>query len=336
MRLSLHPPLIADAAIAGEPFVVSLPLAVEAPLAFAPDLQLVLEEAASDAVAWIGRLGEEVRLPWLPRGTWFVRWLTPSLALAAGRYRIRAVAVDAGGARSETAAEFDVGGGIEAGALSGAWQLEAAGDAPPLESLAWRHPGEGFSMRFDTLAERILGELLADASELRGRVLEIGCGDGVLALSLALRCAPQRLLALDAGRGYEALPALLAAQGLPPDCVPESLEFAPLAGTALPAPDAAFDLVLCLDGLPALAAGGDALLAEAVRVLAPGGLLCLHTRAATAPIGPLERHLRGLGLTPVRAALQCRNVVTYGPGQQDIPIPDLALGEICTVWRKPA
>jgi SAM-dependent methyltransferase len=336
MRLSLHPPLIADAAVAGEPFVVSLPLVVEAPLVFALDLQLVLEEAASGAVAWIGRLGEELRLPWLPRGTWFVRWLTPALALAAGRYRIRAVAVAAGGARSETAAEFDVGGGIEAGALSGAWQLEGASDSPPLETLAWRRPGHPFSARFDALAERVLDELLPDAPELRGRVLELGCGDGVLALSLALRCAPRRLLALDAGRGYEALPALLAAQGLPPDCVPEPLEFAPLAGTALPAPDAAFDLVLCLDGLPALATGGEALLAEAVRVLAPGGLLCLQTRAATAPIGPLERCLRGLGLRPERAALACRSVVGFGPGQQHLPIPDLALGEICTVWRRPA
>lgn len=335
MSLELHAPLLADSPSAGEPFVVSLPLVVHAPLIFEPNLQFVLEEAASGAVAWIGQMGDEVRIPWLPRGTWFVRWMTPSLALAAGRYRARAIAVGAHAERAESAIEFELGGGVECGALSGAWQVESAGDGAALDQLSWRRgAGDAFSRRFDHAAEKLSGELLLDAPQLRGRIVELGCGDGVLALGLALRCQPLALVAVDREPGWEGLDAELVRQHIPVDAVPECLSFHRADLGPLPFADGSFDLVLCWDGLAALDQGGEDTLREACRLLAEGGVLCLRCEAATVPVTALERSLRALGFEPWRVRMRCHSQIEYSAETRDRPIPDLAIGEVLTSWRK--
>ncbi len=335
MSLELHTPLLGEAPNAGEPFVISLPLTVHEPMLFAPDLQFVLEEAASGAIAWIGRLGDEVRIPWLPRGTWFVRWLTPALALAAGRYRAHAVAIGAHGERAESATEFELGGGVDGGTLSGAWQVEAAEDSPALEGLSWRrHGDDDFARRFDAAPEKIVGQLLVDASELQGRVLEIGCGDGVLALGLALRCRPLALVGVDFGEDWQQLPSILAAEHVPADAMPDSLSFQRVDQGPLPFADGSFDAVVCWGPLGALDDAGADTLRDAHRLLADGGILCLHTRAEHAPISALERTLRALGFEPSRVAMRCRSSIEYSAQTRDRSIPDLAIGEVFTSWRK--
>jgi SAM-dependent methyltransferase len=334
MNLELHAPLLSDAPSAGETFVASLPLTVHAPLLFGPDVQFVLEEAASGAVAWIGRLGEEVGIGWLPRGTYFVRWMTPSLALAAGRYRARAIAIGAHGERAESALEFDLTGGVEGGPLSGAWQVEAAEGSPGLDGLSWRqHDGDTFAQRFDGAPQRI-AELLNGADALQGRVLEIGCGDGVLALGLALRGRPAKLVAVDHDEAWSTLPATLAAQHIPADAVPDALAFQRVDAAALPFADASFDLVVCWDRLEALDGGGADMLGEAYRALADDGLLCLRTCAESMPVTALEARLRALRFEPLRVRLRCHGVIDYSADNRALAIPDLAIGEIATCWRK--
>ncbi|HRQ63538.1 MAG TPA: class I SAM-dependent methyltransferase [Xanthomonadaceae bacterium] len=335
MSLELHAPLLSETPAAGEPFVVSLPLTVHAPMVFAPDLQLVLEEAATGAVAWIGRLGEEVRIGWLPRGTYFVRWMTPVLALAAGSYRVRATAIGAHGERAQTALEFALGGGLEGGPLSGAWQVEAAEDSPSLEGLSWRRRGDdAFAQRFDAAPERIAGQLLEGAEQLRRRVLEIGCGDGSLALGLALRCRPQHLIAVDREDAWRDLPARMEAEHIPVDALPATLAFECIDGSGLPFADRSLDVAICWDRLEALEAGGSETLREIRRVLVPDGLVCLRTDTGTVGVTALEGALRALGFEPWRVGVRCRDVVEYTAASRDLPIPDLAIGELCTSWRK--
>jgi SAM-dependent methyltransferase len=334
MSLELHTPLLGEA-VAGEPFVASIPLTVHAPLLLAPDLQLVLEESASGAVAWIGRLGEEVQPQWLPRGTYFVRWLSPALALAAGRYRLRAVAIGAHAERAEASVEFELTGSLEGGPLSGAWQLESAEDSPPLEGLSWRHgSADAFAERFDRAPEQIITRLLRDAPQLGGRVLELGCGDGDLALGLALRCRPVSYLALDREAGRDRLEALLPAQHIPLDAIPATLRFERLAGGSLPLADGGIDLALCWARLGDLESGGDDMLRELRRVLAADGLLCLQTRAAEIAPSVLEQRLRQLDFEPVRACVRCESMVDYDDDSRERPLADLALTELRSLWRK--
>jgi SAM-dependent methyltransferase len=109
--------------------------------------------------------------------------------------------------------------------------------------------------------------ILGIAGDVAGRrVLDIGCGDGVLACALAARGA--RVLGVDAD-----LDMLAAARQRAANLCPDA-EFTEARAERLPFPDASFDVVVAVTVL-CFVSDADAAVREMIRVLRPGGRLVI-------------------------------------------------------------
>ncbi len=117
------------------------------------------------------------------------------------------------------------------------------------------------------LVERLLGRLV-DASRNARQAVELGCGAGGLLLVLEQRFS--RVIAVDA---YAALLEQAALNS-------ERTELLQADVTRTPLPDGEADLVMALDVIEHV--DPDALLTEARRIAAPGGVLLLSVPAAPA------------------------------------------------------
>lgn len=99
-----------------------------------------------------------------------------------------------------------------------------------------------------------------------GRILEVGCGHGLLSNYLALGAAARRVTGIDVDEGKLGVARAAAAEG-GLDCTFEAVE-----GAALP--DGPFEAIVIVDVLYLLAAGDQAaLLRSCADRLAPGGVL---------------------------------------------------------------
>jgi 2-polyprenyl-6-hydroxyphenyl methylase / 3-demethylubiquinone-9 3-methyltransferase len=135
---------------------------------------------------------------------------------------------------------------------------------------AWDHPVALLRAENALKAPWVAGRLEAAGGGRPARVLDIGCGGGFLARALAER--GHRVAGLDvslgslrAARGAEAAPG--GARG------PAYLS---ADAYRLPFPGGTFDAVCALDFLEHVTAPGR-VIAEAARVLRPGGLFFFHT-----------------------------------------------------------
>jgi ubiquinone/menaquinone biosynthesis C-methylase UbiE len=110
-------------------------------------------------------------------------------------------------------------------------------------------------------------ELAARARPVRGAILDVGCGTGIVARRLA-RTGAARVVGLDAAPAMlDVARAAAAREGL-------AIEWRHGMAERLPFPDAGFDLVTCQFALMFFADRAGAL-AEMHRVLRPGGRLLL-------------------------------------------------------------
>jgi 2-polyprenyl-6-hydroxyphenyl methylase/3-demethylubiquinone-9 3-methyltransferase len=140
---------------------------------------------------------------------------------------------------------------------------------------AWDHPVALLRAENALKAPWVAERLRAASGGSPARVLDLGCGGGFLARALASE--GHRVCGLDFSFN-----SLRAARG-PAEANAPASRFdakapAYVAGDAykLPFPDAAFDAVCALDFLEHVTAPGRAI-AEAARVLRPGGLFFFHT-----------------------------------------------------------
>lgn len=172
-----------------------------------------------------------------------------------------------------------------------------------------RLSGERLRRCYELASPRVRRYLESEIRHLLGRVgpedtvLELGCGYGRVALRLAERAA--RVVGVDVAEESLALARTLA--GSESRC-----EFVAMDALHMSFPDGSFDLVACIqNGICAFRVPGDELMAEALRVLRPGGRLVLSTysdafwgdrlawfesQSAEGLVGPIDYQATGDGV----------------------------------------
>lgn len=251
-------------------------LRVEAPVVLLPGVRLRVEGAG--AVAADSR--DTHYLGWLPRGAYRVRAFLPgSLGAGAHRFSLEAVhreaMADAAAAKLEGA--FTLAGPAAAPADGLAWSFETVAPGVAIENLSWKRGHEDWFFRhFDHAAATVVSYMLADSPKLRGRILDVGCGDGITALGVALRTGCEELVAIDPFRGFDRLPEILRANHLPADAIPKRVKYLGEDANFLPFADDSFDVVISWAAVEHFAGGYLQALREMKRVLRPEGLLFIH------------------------------------------------------------
>lgn len=158
------------------------------------------------------------------------------------------------------------------------WRIGALKHTLPVNQLSWaRKDNNWFYRHFDHAARTVIHFFFREDERLRGRVLDVGCGDGITDLGIALRMRPERLVGIDPFSGFERLPEVCREHHLPESLIrPDCLEFRPEDANRLSFEDNSFDAVLSWGSLEHIAGGYDQALAEIRRVLRPGGLFFAH------------------------------------------------------------
>lgn len=138
-----------------------------------------------------------------------------------------------------------------------------------------RTSSEWFHEHLDAAAE-IIEFLSGDGIGLTGLdVADVGCGDGIIDLGLALKSSPARLIGFDiVPTNVEHLLALARREGIV-EKLPSQLEFQQCEPRRLPADAESFDAVVSWSTFEHVV-DPSAVLAEIHRVLRPGGLLMIQ------------------------------------------------------------
>lgn len=270
LNLSLHP----SAPTTGLPVRMDIELGIDATLLIEPSLELqliadgklVAQSDSSAGGAWAG---------WLPRG----RWQFSATFAEAGRADQVLMRLHAGHGIHRTVVAEQLLSITAAGEQwsTASWGLRAGEDSSPIESLSWKQGHENWFFRHFDHAASVMGSyMLGDSPLLQGRVLDMGCGDGISDLGLFLRHQPELMIGVDPFRGYERLLEVCAENHLPIDALPNGLSFQDADGNHLPFADDSFDVVLSWGSVEHIAGGYKQALREVKRVLRPDGLFFVH------------------------------------------------------------
>jgi ubiquinone/menaquinone biosynthesis C-methylase UbiE len=129
---------------------------------------------------------------------------------------------------------------------------------------------------FDQAAGKILSFFGSDGISLEGkRVADVGCGDGIIDLGLAVRGKPTRMVGFDIEPTDVEELIQIGCRQLGIDTLPDSLSFVTCGETSLPADDDAFDFVVSWSAFEHIA-DPRAVLREIRRVLTDQGVLFIQ------------------------------------------------------------
>lgn len=146
-----------------------------------------------------------------------------------------------------------------------------------VEKLSWQAGMKNWFHRHFCHAACVIGEtFLAHSPLLKGRILDIGGGDGVTDLSLLLRYRPQELVVMDIVDYIAELPRVATENGLPLERLPDNFVFVRQSCESVPYADASFDVVLSWGSVEHIIDGYKKALDEVWRVLKPGGLFFVN------------------------------------------------------------
>ena len=245
-------------------------LTVLAPIVFA--VRFELHVAGAEA-----RSGASSEIGWLPRGRYEVRMGLPPQTPAGAAAELRMLARSGMRPPSVVAS---VRAAVPAGAEGAAahapgFRIESLEGTPAIDSLSWRRGhSDWFFRHFDHAATTVISYLLGDHPALAGRIIDVGCGDGITDLGIALRTQCKELVGIDPFRGFERLPGIIAENHLPKDVLAAcNLRFMAEDANFLPFPDDSFDVVISWGSIEHIAGGYLQALREMKRVLRPDGLI---------------------------------------------------------------
>ncbi len=252
---------------------------VAAAIAFDIDISLDVHLASGEQLSHSQMRAAGCNAAWLPRGSYVAHALAPRMTLAPGSYVAHLALWHRDDAVEKKADAVSLTFEVQSGDGDGpqfSWQLESHGDTPPVSRLSWqRGPGDWFYKHFSHAALTITSYLLGDSELLKGRVLDVGCGDGITDLGIALRKQPKEFVGLDPYPDFERLPKIMSERGLSPDLIPKSLRFIAADANEIPFPDDYFDVLVSWGAVEHMAGGYAKALQEMRRVLKPDGLLMI-------------------------------------------------------------
>ncbi|KAA9131631.1 class I SAM-dependent methyltransferase [Marinihelvus fidelis] len=221
---------------------------------------------------------------WLPRGRYVAEVDAGSVTLPTTGARPKALLWDQTNNKPRLLSALESGTPITEGRIAvpdrlqkPSWSLRSL-DGLALEDLSWnRGHDDWFFKHFDHAARVIVNLMLADNELLKGRVLDVGCGDGMTDLGVFLRCRPREFVGIDPSRRFDLLDEVAARNHIPDDWKRDpALRFEPFDANALPFDDDHFDVVLSWGSFEHIVGGYAQSLREIRRVLKPGGLLFAH------------------------------------------------------------
>jgi SAM-dependent methyltransferase len=258
-------------------------LRLDTGLLFQPDAQLQILSSAGSETLYVRDLSAGLPVAWLPRGAYRLQCHLHDLDLPAGDYRLHLILFGAVGGQQQALTEQVLSLRIPAaqavnGLRQASWSLESQPGTTPVEDLAWNRGHEDWFFRhFDHAALVVTDLLLKQHALLKGRILDVGCGDGITDLGIFHRVQPRELVGIDPFKGYERLPQTLAANHLPVDLLDDPrLQFRAEDANAIPYADDYFDVVISWGSLEHIAGGYEGSLREIRRVLKKDGLLFVH------------------------------------------------------------
>lgn len=264
----------------GQILKIEITLTVRALCIFDPVLRLFIRKAEIDTCHLISSDTHQDRLffPWLPRGDYHFSYIWPvtlppreyELGLAWGTIKeIRT---------PDFLHQFEIFAlaAHDTAAMKGEWQL-AEETKYKVSKLSWQGGMTNWFHRHFCHAALVIGEsFLADSPLLRGRILDVGAGEGITDLGLFLRYRPQELVAMDIVDYLRELPRVAQENNLPLERLPEGFTFVQGSCENIPYTDASFDVVISWGSVEHIAGGYRKALDEVWRVLKPGGLFFVN------------------------------------------------------------
>jgi len=263
---------------------VSATLKQSSAVLFEPDLHLQLKSADGEEVLYSSDFSTARHsVPWLPRGEYNLACDLHGLNLPKGAYRLQLIFFAVVGGRkvavTENVLQFTNASNTTSGGLNQpSWFLGSAPGTVAIEELGWNRGHEDWFYRhFDHAALVVTNYLLKGHPMLKGRILDVGCGDGIIDLGMFLRLQPEELVGIDPFKGFERLPDVISTNHIPPDVLEDPrLKFLAEDGNSIPYPDDYFDVVVSWGSLEHIAGGYGQTLREIQRVLKSGGLFFVH------------------------------------------------------------
>jgi SAM-dependent methyltransferase len=165
------------------------------------------------------------------------------------------------------------------------WEMESDTKAR-IAGLPWQEGHANWFFRhFDHAATVITEQFLRRTPKLRGRILDVGAGDGITDLGIFLRYRPEMLVAVDIVDYVQHLPSVASKHGLPISALPEGFRFCQCSAESIPYPNAYFDIVLSWGSVEHVKGGYRRVLDEVWRLLKPGGLFFVNPGLYYGPYG---------------------------------------------------
>jgi ubiquinone/menaquinone biosynthesis C-methylase UbiE len=216
--------------------------------------------------------------PWLPRGDYEFGFAWP-VSLPPGEYELGLAWGSPRDVRPpDFLRRFTIVEGAQAlpSVMQATWRVRDD-TAQRIAALSWQKGMENWFHRHFCHAALVIAEtFLKNAPQLRGRILDIGAGDGITDLSLFLRFKPQEMVLIDIVDYAAKLTETARLDDLPLERLPDGFTFVQGSCEAIPYPDQSFDLVLSWGSVEHIKGGYRKALDEVWRVLKPGGLFFVN------------------------------------------------------------